>query len=564
MSGKTRIVLIVVGVVLLLLAVLPHVIHVNQFRPVIEEKVSAALGRRVQLGDLSFSLIGGSLSAENLSIGDDTKFSPSPFLTAKSLSVGVEILPLVFLKSLRVTGVTIVEPQVLLLRNPAGQWNYSSLGAPAESSAKNPASPSATGVSVRKLNLKDGTIIVGTTNSEKRSTYEHVEITTSDVSTSAKFPIALNADLPGGGSFKLAGTAGPLDATDAALTPIDAKLNVSAMNLAASGVLDPSVGLGGQLDLEAAINSQGGEAQTTGTATLSKALLIAGGAPASEPVRLDFDTKYDLRKHSGVLIPSTLKIGSAAARLSGTYVSSGESTVVNIKVDGENMPAKDLMAFLPALGMSMPRGASLQSGTLNTRLSLSGPSNRLVTTGNVGLLGAKLVGFDLASKMSGMGSLAGLPSGKDLEIEKLTANLRMAPDGLEADDVRVVLPSLGTVFGKGSMDAKNNLDFKMAATLRSGIGELASPVSGAANGITGAVGKGGNSACKNGTTVPFLIKGTPADPQFIPDPAGLAVGMVKSQAGCAGGLVLGAAKEGVQAPGKVASGIGGLFGKKKP
>jgi len=563
-TRKTRIILIVVAAAVVLLVILPYLIPVNQFRPTIEEKASAALGRRVELGSLSFSLLGGSLSAENLSIGDDAKFSASPFLTAKSLKVGVEILPLIFSKSLNVTGVTIVEPQVTLLRNPAGQWNYSSLGGTSvKSNTKNSEPSSGPLVSIAKLDLKDGRIIIGATSSQKRSTYEHVDVATSNVSTASKFPIKVSADLPGGGTFKLEGTAGPLDAADTSLTPIDAKLEVSGMNLAASGILDPSAGLGGLLDLSATISSQGGQAQTKGSAKLSKALLIAGGTPAAVPVTVEFDTKYDLHKNSGVLNPSTLKIGSAAANLSGTFQTVGDNTVVNIKVNGQNMPAKDLVTFLPALGISMPNGASLQSGTLNTSLSLAGPTNRLVTTGNVGLFSAKLVGFDLGSKMSGVGSLAGLKSGKDLDIEKFTTNLRMAPDGLKADDIDAVLPSLGSVVGGGTIDAKNNLDFKMAATLTNGIAAVASPVSGAANGLSGVMGKNDNSSCKNGTTVPFLIHGTTANPQFVPDAGGLAAGMVKSQVGCAGGLAAGAGKGGVQAPAKVATGIGGLLGKKK-
>src|SRR5271165_3528610 len=276
-SGKTRIILIVVAAVFVLLLILPYLIPVNQFRPTIEEKASAALGRKVQLGNLSFSLLGGSLSAENLSVGDDPKFSPSPFLTAKSLKVGVEIFPLIFSKSLNVTGVTIVEPQVTLLRNAAGQWNYSSLGGPAAKSSSSSSSSSSAGVSVAKLDLKDGRIIIGTTNSQKRSTYDHVDVATSDVSTT------------------------------------------SSMNLATSGILDPSAGLGGLLDLEATVTSQGGEAQTKGTAKLSKALLVAGGAPAGVPLTVDFNTKYDLHKNAGLLNPSSLKIGSAVANLSGTY-----------------------------------------------------------------------------------------------------------------------------------------------------------------------------------------------------------------------------------------------------
>ena len=90
-----RIVLIAVGVLLLLLLCLPFFVNANSFRPTIEEKLSAALGRKVQVGDLSLSVFSGSLSAADLSIGDDPKFSNQPFLTAKSFRVGVELWPLI-------------------------------------------------------------------------------------------------------------------------------------------------------------------------------------------------------------------------------------------------------------------------------------------------------------------------------------------------------------------------------------------------------------------------------------------------------------------------------------
>src|SRR5499427_7859938 len=128
MSRTLRNILIAVGVLVVILIVVPFLIPVNHFRPMIEERASASLGRKVQVGDLSLSLLRGALTAKDLSIGDDPKFSPSPFVTAKSLSVGVEMLPLIFSKQLNVTGITIDEPQVTLLKNPAGDWNYSSIG----------------------------------------------------------------------------------------------------------------------------------------------------------------------------------------------------------------------------------------------------------------------------------------------------------------------------------------------------------------------------------------------------------------------------------------------------
>jgi AsmA protein len=121
-SRKLRVILVSIGIFVLLLLIIPFLIPVNQFRPTIEEKASTALGRKVSLGNLSLSLFNGSLAADNLSIGDDPKFSSSSFLTAKSLKVGVELIPLIFSKTLNVTSISIQRPQVALIRNAAGQW----------------------------------------------------------------------------------------------------------------------------------------------------------------------------------------------------------------------------------------------------------------------------------------------------------------------------------------------------------------------------------------------------------------------------------------------------------
>jgi len=567
MSRTVRLILVAVGVVVVVVLILPFLIPVNQFRPTIEEKASAALGRKVTFGNLSFSLLSGSLSAQDLTIGENSGFGQSPFLTAKSLKVGVELVPLVFSKKLNVTGVTIDNPQVTLLRNAQGEWNVSSLGRtagtaePKQSSAgtnTRGSSGSPTDFSIKRVELKNGRIIIGATQSRQRSTYDHVNITVSDFSMTSVFPIIVTADLPGGGTFKLDGKAGPVDQADASLTPLDAKLNISGLNLASTGFLDPSAGLGGLLDLDAMIRSQNGYAETNGNAKLSKALLVAGGSPASEPVTVDFNTKYDLRRNAGVLNPSTLKIGNAAAQLEGTYQTAGENTVVNVKLDGQNMPAKDLVSFLPALGINLPKGATLPAGTLNANLDLTGPTNRLVTTGNVGLFGAKLAGFDLGSKLSAISSLTGMQTGRDLQIEKLTTNLRIAPEGLKAENFLAVIPAVGNLVGGGTIDSRNNLDFKMAAVLTSATGGAATPVSQA----LGMLGKltGGGSGCKGGgTTVPFLIQGTTSDPKFVPDVGGLAANMIKSQLGCAGGASGAATKQKSSNP---LSGLTGLFGKK--
>jgi len=567
MKSKLRVALIIVGVLIVLLLVAPFLIPVNQFRPTIEEKASAALGRKVQLGDLSLSLISGSLSAENLSIGDDPKFSSSPFLTAKSLKVGVEILPLIFSQKLNITGVTIDTPQVTLLHNSAGVWNFSSLGGSAAKAEAKTAPPSkgsagTADLSIEKLTLKNGKIIVGATNSQKRSAYDNLNITASGVSMTSKFPVTVTADLPSGGKFKLDGNAGPVDQEDTSLTPLNAKLTVSSLNLASTGFLDSSAGLGGLVDLDGTLASRAGEAQTKGSVKLSKALLVAGGSPAGVPVTVDFDTKYNLRKNSGVLNPSVLKIGGAAAHLGGTYNAEGEATAVKIKMDAKDMPAKDLESFLPALGVNLPKGASLSAGTLSSDLDIAGPTSKLVITGNVGLFNGKLSGFDLGSKMTAVTALTGLKTGSDLLIDKLTSDVRMAPEGIRAANFLAVLPQLGNLTGAGTADSRNNLDFKMIATLSKSAN--ADSGGGSAGGLGGILGKVAGGGCNSGMTVPFQIKGTTSDPKFVPDVGGLAADMFKSKLGCLGGAGKTAGSTAQQTPANAVDALTGLFKKKKP
>src|SRR5277367_1468401 len=536
MSSALKWIGIVVVVLILLLLIAPFLIPVDKFRPTIEQKASEALGRKVELGKLSLSLISGSLGVDNLSVADDPKFNSGPFLTAKSLKVGVEMMPLIFSQQVNVTSIVIDSPQVMMLKDPSGKWNFSSIGGNSSSSAQKPSSGSTPAVSIGKLELKDGQITLGNTNSKKRSVYSNVNLTATDVALTNNFPVLLTVGLPGGGTMKVDGKVGPVDANDAALTPQNVKLNVDNLNLASTGFLDPSLGLGGIADMDATLVSQSGVMNAKGQLKLSKAILVAGGQAASVPAIINFDTKYDLVKSTGVLNPSTLNIGNAKSNLSGTYRSEGDNTAVDLKINGQGMPATDLESFLPALGINLPTGSKLTAGTLNTDLHVTGPTDKLVTDGTIGLFNGKLSGFNLGQKMSGVASLAGVKTGNDLAIEKFTTNVHMAPTGLRADNLDIVAPQLGTVVGGGTLDSKNNMDFKLVATVNSSVLNAAGGAAGAAMGGTVGQLMGGGSNCKSGgIKVPLQIHGTTSNPQFVPDVGGAAASMLKSQLACGGG-----------------------------
>src|SRR5260370_7932079 len=113
-----------------------------------------------------------------------------------------------------------------------------------------------------------------------------------------------------------------------------------------------------------------------------------------------------------------------------------------MRLDAKDMPAKDLEAFLPALGIHLPKGASLAAGTLNTDLNITGPTNKLITNGTVGLFKAKIANFDLGSKMSTISTLTGLKTGQDLDIEKLTTHPRISPTHLHPHNFPPSVPPL--------------------------------------------------------------------------------------------------------------------------
>ena len=128
---KKKPLMIVGGVIVVLFLIvlcLPLFINANQFKPTLETQMSSALGRQVGVGDISLSILSGGVTVSDVLIADDPAFSKSPFLTTKSLSVGVAMLPLIFSKKLEVQSITVKDPEVNLIHASNGTWNYSSLG----------------------------------------------------------------------------------------------------------------------------------------------------------------------------------------------------------------------------------------------------------------------------------------------------------------------------------------------------------------------------------------------------------------------------------------------------
>ncbi|HEY6465782.1 MAG TPA: AsmA family protein [Candidatus Acidoferrales bacterium] len=530
---------IVVAVLIIIVICIPFFIDANSFKPTLESDLTQTLGRNVQIGNISLKLWSGSIAVDNVAIADDPAFSSQPFLTAQQLKAGVALMPLIFSKELRVLSLTIANPQVSLIRSKDGTWNFSSLGgktAKTQTTSANSSTPP--GVSVQKLALTDGKMTITESGGKTRS-YEGVDLVAENVSYTSEFPFQFSANTPGQGTIKLNGQAGPVNGSDAALTPIHATVDVSHLDLASTGFIDASTGLGGIVGFRGQVDSDGKMVDSHGSVTAESLKLTAGSSPSTVPVDIDYQTTYDPKNQIGTLKQGNVHVGKAVANLTGTYDASGAVTAVNMKMSGQGMSVPDLEGVLPAVGVKLPSGASLQSGTLDTSLAISGPVDKLVIAGPVTLSNAKMAGFSLKGALGALSSFTGLggASGSDTEIQTLHADVRVDPSGQHVTNLNVVVPSIGTVTGNGDASASGDLNCKMVAAL-----------SGAGGAITSVLGGGSKG-------VPFLVKGTTSHPVFQPDVSGMAKGFLNT--GKTGlGTTSGAA-------GAAAGALGGLFGKKK-
>ncbi|HYN16366.1 MAG TPA: AsmA family protein [Terriglobales bacterium] len=509
-------VLIVLGVLVVIIVTVPFLVNADAFRPTIQSQLQLSLGRQVTIGSLSLSLLAGGVTADNIAISDDPAFNKGPFLKAKSLTVGVKLLPLIFSRSVQVTGLTIDRPELTLIHSPSGQWNFSSLG----SGKKSSSSAGGGNISVEKLKIANGRVTVEKTGGGKPSVYEDVNLVASNISYDSPIAFTLDAKTPGGGKLKVEGTAGPTNQTDAALTPLDARVSIDNMDLASTGFIDPASGMAGMLSYKGTVKSDGHTAHSEGQATVEKLRVVPAGSPAKQPVSLNYASDYDLKRESGVLTRGDVRTGSSTVRLSGDYNMHGPATVVHMKLYGSQLPVRDVEGLLPAVGVTLPSGASLQGGTITTNLSLDGAVDRLVTTGTVLLSNARLAGYDLASKMKVLSLLSGLQSSSaDTLIETLSSNLRVSPEGIRADNLNIVIPALGSLKGNGTVSSNNTLNFHMVATLAQSSGMMGQmtkniPILG------GGGGRGGS--------IPFMIQGTTSQPVFVPDVAGMAKGTISN------------------------------------
>jgi AsmA protein len=505
---RKRWVRVLLAVVVLLAAavlIVPLFVNADAFRPALENQLSSALGRKVTLGHLSFSLWSGSLVADNVAVADDPAFSTSPFMQAKSFRIGVETGALLFHRQVKVTKFVAESPEVQLISGKNGTWNFSSLthGAAASGGSSGSSAPQ---VTVGKFEISNGSVAVSSVPvTGKPLTYSDVNVTVENVGLTQAMPFTVSARLPGNGSVALKGTVGPLNQQNAEATPLQASLTVHGFDPVAAGVLPASEGIGMVADVTAQVQSDGRTLTSSGKITATHLLLSRGGTPAAQPVAVDYAVNYGLQAQTGTVKDIAVHAGAAAAHVTGTFHTAAAETVLNLQVAAPQMPVDAVENLLPAVGIRLPSGSQLKGGTLSAQLAITGTTQAPEIKGPVDVENTQLAGFNLAQKIGGL-KIPGV-SGNTTAIQTLKANVDSTVPQTTLTNIDANVPVMGTATGQGTVTAAGALNFQLLATLKGGVATMANTAASALGGIAGGLLQ---SAVSNG--VPLTITGTTANP----------------------------------------------------
>ncbi len=384
------------------------------------------------------------------------------------------------------------------------------------------------------LQIKDGTITITSPGQAIASVYEQLNAELTNVSPTSSSPFKLSAQIPGGGSLTGDGTAGPINQTSAVATPLNAHITISHLDLATSGVVAPEAGISGIADLDLKAVSDGKNLNANVSTNVQGLRVAKNGSPSPKPVQVQLTASQNVQALSGQLQSAVITIGKAIVNVAGTYQTSGATTALNLNVNTKAASIDELQAFLPSVGVHLPSGSRLQGGTLTTSLNVTGAVGAPIISGPVRIDNTNLAGFDLGSKLGPLSSLAGIKSGSGTAIQSLSANVAINGGNVRTDNVSIVVPSVGSATGAGTISAAGALNYNTVLKLTGVLGAVGGK-GGAAAGAGGIAGQlmgmipGGTAgkvignyagvALRNG--VPVAIGGTTSNPTFTPNMGGI-------------------------------------------
>jgi uncharacterized protein involved in outer membrane biogenesis len=373
---RTWIIISIALVVVLILVIgAAASLNLNKFRPQIQAELQNRLGHPVTLGDLHLHLLPLSIRVGGLSIAESPAFPSSvPFAAAKQVYVSASFLSL--LRGVpRVKDVTLYEPQIELIRNAAGTWNFSSLGT---NSGSTSSSGGGTGLTLNELKIVNGQVAITDQHSKSpRAVYNHIDVTLAGFAPGKPFNLDAGIHLAGPGTELLAfhGRVGPLAAGTSEPTAINGKLTFQEVSLAGLNSVH-----GGTIpaNTDASMSGNANISSANGAITCKGDLILSNSVVRGSKVNYPIDTQYDLSlKPSTDVIDisaASMKMGPTAIQLSGAINSGVTPATFNARLQTNNASIIELSRVASLVGVASNPNDQVK-GSLSADLTATGALN---------------------------------------------------------------------------------------------------------------------------------------------------------------------------------------------
>jgi len=377
---------------------------------------------------LTWSLV-PTVALHDVSLSNPPGMSRPAMARAAEVDVRIALVPLLS-RRVEVRGITLVEPDVLLERDAAGQANWRFVPPAAPSAVPVPAGPPAARmrVAVDAVRVRDGRV-------GWRTSAGVIELRTPEVTAAAAGPddpVALTGTLSlAGFGLNLTGTTGPLAAIGAAAWPIQVGLQGGGLQAGANGTL----GRDGALALQAK---------------------VADLAVLEPALRRTLPPLHDLQASARLLADgiADIHVQAGAADLSGWLpgVSLTRMTLTAPAMAQPMTAAADVLAGtapVAATATVNSLAALLAGGAAPGQLTLAAAGATLEAKGDVAGLMRRDVDLAVSARvpdMAALGALAGLalPPVRDATLEARA--LMTAADTLALRGIRLASPQ-GDVSG---------------------------------------------------------------------------------------------------------------------
>jgi uncharacterized protein involved in outer membrane biogenesis len=361
------------------MAIFVATFDVTRYRGTIQSALEKRIGRNVNLGKMHLSILPPRFVVDNTTITDDPKLNTErPFVHVQQLGVSLKLWPLLQ-KSVEIDSLYLQRPVVELIKNPAGKWNFSTLGS-------GPSSSGQVRFSLSEMVIQDGQVAITDFEARKpRSVYDHIDVLLRDFAPGRPFSVNAAVHLPGPGDqeVRLQGKGGPIPQDQPAATPFQGTLDLQRVGLSSvwQFVNSPALAkMNGTLSGQTKISSESGKLSAEGNLNIQNGQI--NGQNLGYPIAAQYKIRDDVPADLLSIDNATVQLGNTPLLINGTMNSKPTPAQINMKLKATSVSIAEAAKLAAASGAAFTPGATV-TGTVDADIDARGAADKPALNGTI-------------------------------------------------------------------------------------------------------------------------------------------------------------------------------------